>query len=200
MNRVRLRFVATLLLSTLFAAGAVADQTTGKIQPPTTSQDQGFNYRNTIPRNFKTEIIAGNEKDRARALEIVEVYKMLSTNPTIENVRKYVSDAYIQHSSALPDGPQPLAMLFSFSVAKYPSAAIDVHRIIVVGDWAMAHVNFRNLETNDPRDLGMAAVDIYRYGADGKIAEHWDVLQAVPSHAPNPHGMFLEALRDKKKD
>ncbi|MEM1166836.1 MAG: hypothetical protein AAGI30_11160 [Planctomycetota bacterium] len=35
----------------------------------------------------------------------------------------------------------------------------------------MAHVNFRNLDTDDPNDLGMAGVDIYTFGPDWKLAE-----------------------------
>jgi hypothetical protein len=34
-----------------------------------------------------------------------------------------------------------------------------------------------------------AADDIYRR-ADGKIAEHWDVTQEVPTTAANPNGVF----------
>ncbi|MEM9355461.1 MAG: ester cyclase [Pseudomonadota bacterium] len=200
MNRLIVSSFIVLLLQLFVTNSAIAQNSTGRIQPPRTSQEQGFNHRNTIPKNFKTIIIAGNDKDRARAELIVDIYKVLESNPSIENVRKYVSDNYIQHSSALPDGPQPLAMLFSYSAAKFSNAAIDVHKIIVVGDWAMAHVNFRNLETNDPRDLGVAAVDMYLFGPDGKIEEHWDVLQSVPTHAPNPNGMFLKLFKDNKKD
>ncbi|MEM7746836.1 MAG: ester cyclase [Pseudomonadota bacterium] len=200
MSRLVVSFFAAMLALPIATPLAIAQNAKARNKPPTTSQDQGFNYRNSIPQNFKTEIIAGNDKDRARAEQIVEIYKVLESKPTIENIRKYVSDNYIQHSSALPDGPQPLAMLFSYSVAKFPNAAIDVHKIIVVGNWAMAHVNFRNLETNDPKDLGVAAVDMYLFGPDGKIEEHWDVLQSVPTHAPNPNGMFLKLFKDKEKD
>mgnify|MGYP001795185616 FL=1 len=81
-------------------------------------------------------------------------------------------------------------MLVKGATDQYP-VAIDVHRVIVVGNSAMAHVNFRNLDNDDPNDMGMAAVDIYLFDSEGKIVEHWDVLQTVPSHAPNPNGMFV---------
>lgn len=40
----------------------------------------------------------------------------------------------------------------------------------------------------------MAAVDTYLFGADGRVEEHWDVLQDVPTHSANPNGMFLKVF------
>jgi predicted SnoaL-like aldol condensation-catalyzing enzyme len=40
-----------------------------------------------------------------------------------------------------------------------------------------------------PGTSGRAIADIYRM-QDGKIAEHWDVVQDVPATAANQNGMF----------
>jgi predicted SnoaL-like aldol condensation-catalyzing enzyme len=40
-----------------------------------------------------------------------------------------------------------------------------------------------------PDDLGQAVVDIFRV-EDGRIVEHWDVLQPVPAESANSNGMF----------
>ena len=65
-----------------------------------------------------------------------------------------------------------------------------------------AHVNFVNLLTDDPNDMGIAGVDIYKMNAEGKAVEHWDALQLVgnPKNAApwvgpnipgaNANGMF----------
>ncbi|MEM1241473.1 MAG: nuclear transport factor 2 family protein [Cyanobacteria bacterium P01_H01_bin.26] len=188
--------VAMLLLGALVPIVSVSAQEAGGDRTtPMTSQDQGMNYQNTIPREFTTEIIVVDDEGRARAEEIIEIYNVLSTDPSIDNMRKYLSDNYIQHNTVVPDGAEAIAMLFSSSVAQYP-VEIDVHKVMVVGDWAMAHVNFRNLDTTDPEDLGTAAVDMYLYGPDGKVEEHWDVLQGVPTHSANPNGMFLKVFKD----
>ena len=193
---VSLFLVAMLLLGALVPIVSVSAQEAGGDRTtPMTSQDQGMNHRNTIPREFTTEIIVVDDEGRARAEEIIEIYKVLSTDPSIDNMRKYLSDNYIQHNTVVPDGAEAIAMLFSSSVAQYP-VEIDVHKVMVVGDWAMAHVNFRNLDTTDPEDLGTAAVDMYLYGPDGKVEEHWDVLQGVPTHSANPNGMFLKVFKD----
>ena len=63
--------------------------------------------------------------------------------------------------------------------AAHPIANVVVHRIIAVGDYVFAHVNFVNLLTDDPNDAGVAGVDIYRMNANGNAVEHWDALQLV---------------------
>ena len=147
-----------------------------------------------MPENFETVIVAVTEQDRARAHMLIDVYETLANDPTVENIRKNVRDDYVQHSPLLPDGPQGLTLFFASAKAQY-GVSIDVHKVIVVGDWAVAHVNFRNLTSPNVDDLGMAAVDIYTFGPDGKLAEHWDTVQGVPTHSVNPHGMFLHVRK-----
>jgi hypothetical protein len=36
---------------------------------------------------------------------------------------------------------------------------------------------FSYLYNDDPNDRGIAGVDIFKFNSDGKIVEHWDVLQ-----------------------
>ena len=182
-------WAAVLLVGLSSNAAAQEDN---PFAPPERAWQQGMIYRNTVPTGFEPLILADTPEEIAIAEKILEIYRIFENGPTNENLAPLISDEYIQHSSMLPNGRAPLAELFGRSWEQYPSA-IDVHRIMVQGNYAFAHVNFRNLETDDPRDLGMAAVDIYRFDEDGILVEHWDVLQNVPAFAPNPNGMFLLA-------
>lgn len=164
-------------------------------EAPMTSSAQEMNQRNAIPKNFTTEIIAVDDEGLKRAQKIIGLYEVLSNKPTIEKVLQYVREDYVQHSPMLPDGPQGLAMFFHGLNAQYP-VKIDVYRIMVIDDWAMAHVNFRNLDTEDPNDLGNAGVDIYTFGPDGRLSEHWDAVQGVPTFSVNANGMFLRVRND----
>ncbi|MEL6341002.1 MAG: nuclear transport factor 2 family protein [Myxococcota bacterium] len=180
-------------LSVLCVLGIVSSTLNVEARP-TTSQQQKVDKVNTVPQDFETKIIAATPEDRARAQRIIEMYKMIESKPTIENWKQYVAPGYIQHNAFVPNGPEPIAMLFSASVDQYP-VQIDVHKVIVVGEWAMAHVNFRRVDTAEEDDLGKAAVDIYLFRPDGKIAEHWDVIQSVPTYSANSNGMFLQHYR-----
>jgi predicted SnoaL-like aldol condensation-catalyzing enzyme len=114
----------------------------------------------------------------------------------------FVSPAYIQHNPLIADGSVALGKYFGQVTRQRAKAQVVVHRIIAVGDYVWAHVNFLNLFNDDPEDTGVAGVDIYRMDADGKAIEHWDALQlvgdpknAAPWVAPNvpranPNGMF----------
>jgi len=53
------------------------------------------------------------------------------------------------------------------------------------GDLVFLHVH----QTNGPEDRGQAIVEIFRVD-DGKIVEHWDVIQPVPESAANDNTMF----------
>src|ERR1700756_5307356 len=127
---------------------------------------------------------------------------MINRKRSEEATAKFVSPSYIQHNPLIADGSVALGKFFARITGERARARVVVHRIIAVGDYVWAHVNFLNLFNDDPNDTGIAGVDIYRMDADGKAVEHWDTLQFVgdatnsaPMIAPNipranPNGMF----------
>jgi predicted SnoaL-like aldol condensation-catalyzing enzyme len=97
---------------------------------------------------------------------------------------KHVAADYVQHNPNIADGRDAaiaaLAPMFS-----RPQAAFDVKRVLVDGDLAAVHLHGRP----SPDDPGGAVVDLFRL-ENGKIVEHWDVLQPMPETSVNPHPMF----------
>src|SRR5216683_2373832 len=134
---------------------------------------------------------------------VFELYELVINQKKSEQATaKFLSSAYVQHNPLIPDGSVALGQYFGKVTRERARARVVVHKIIAVGDYVWAHVNFLNLFNDDPADTGVAGVDIYRMDADGKATEHWDTLQLVgdpknsaPWVAPNipeanRNGMF----------
>lgn len=60
-----------------------------------------------------------------------------------------------------------------------------IHNIVVEGELAVVHHHI----VRKPGEKGIAAVDIFRV-RNGKVIEHWDVLQPIPENSVNERGMF----------
>jgi predicted SnoaL-like aldol condensation-catalyzing enzyme len=134
---------------------------------------------------------------------VLDLYElMINKKKSEEGTAKHVRSEYIQHNPLIADGSVALGQFFGKITRERARARVVVHKIIAVGDYVWAHVNFLNLFNDDPADTGIAGVDIYKMDSDGKAVEHWDTLQFVgdpknsaPMLGPNipranPHGMF----------
>src|SRR5262249_15212140 len=97
---------------------------------------------------------------------------MVNQKKSEEAAGRFVSPAYIQHNPLIADGSDALGKYFGRVTRERVNARVVVHRIIAVGDYVWAHVNFLNLFNDDPEDLGVAGVDIYKMDAEGKAVEH----------------------------
>jgi predicted SnoaL-like aldol condensation-catalyzing enzyme len=102
-----------------------------------------------------------------------------------EAVAQYVGSKYIQHNPQAPDGPDAFVQFVNGFAEQFPQLHVEIKRVIAEGDLVMTH----SLLTTSPEDRGTAAADIFRL-EDGKIIEHWDVLQPVPESAANDNTMF----------
>ncbi len=136
---------------------------------------------------------------------VLALYEMMiNQKKSEEGTAQYLSPKYVQHNPLIPDGAEALGNFFGKITRERARARVVVHRIIAVGDYVWAHVNFLNLFNDDPQDTGIAGVDIYKMDADGMAVEHWDTLQFVgdpKNSAPllgpnipraNSNGMFEE--------
>jgi predicted SnoaL-like aldol condensation-catalyzing enzyme len=154
----------------------------------------------------KADIVLVNPHDHYAVRNIDNVLTlyemMINENKAIEGTARFLVPAYIQHNPLIPDGSAALGKYFAGVKARHPNAHVVVRRIIAVGNYVFAHVNFLNLLTDNPDDTGVAGIDIYKMNDAGKAVEHWDALEIVgdpKNSAPwvgpnipraNPNGMF----------
>ena len=95
------------------------------------------------------------------------------------------SPKYIQHSPGFADGREAFKAGVQGFLKEFPESRAVIKHIGADGDLVFIH----NHITLKAGDRGQAAVDIFRV-KDGKIAEHWDVIQDIPEKAENNNTMF----------
>ncbi|MGA0603463.1 ester cyclase [Caulobacter sp. KR2-114] len=118
------------------------------------------------------------EKNKAIVLEAFD---------TLFNKRDYVaaerfwSDRYIQHSAHIAPGREGL---FDLVCAAPPGLRYENQLIMAEGDHVIAHGRF----SGNGRRVAWIAADIIRL-ENGKLAEHWDVLQDEATQAESASGL-----------
>lgn len=90
----------------------------------------------------------------------------------MESADEYVKENYIQHNSGVEQGREALKKAFADKFRMDPDFHLHIVRIIEEDD--MAAVYLKNVDANGQTKCRV--VDIYRL-ENGKLAEHWDVIQ-----------------------
>jgi predicted SnoaL-like aldol condensation-catalyzing enzyme len=98
---------------------------------------------------------------------------------------EYLAPEYHQHNPTIPSGSAGLREMFGAFFQQTPTLIVERHRVIAEGNIVAIHARYRL----NPEDRGQSVVDIFRV-LNGKIVEHWDVIQAVPETSANDNTMF----------
>jgi predicted SnoaL-like aldol condensation-catalyzing enzyme len=115
---------------------------------------------------------------------VTEFYQKLFGDKDLSVIDKYIVEDYIQHNPYVADGRQAIKDAAGKWLSNTPKTKVDFQHVAADGDLVFLHIKSKNSEGKD-----MALVDIFRL-KNGKIVEHWDVMQDVPATAANAHPMF----------
>ncbi|EMK2598203.1 ester cyclase [Bacillus tropicus] len=145
---------------------------------------------NTKGHSIKNENVVRVSKDDVTEKEknkkmVVDFYNEVFNKHNIDIIPKYVSEDYKQHNPFVADGRKAFMDFFKENFVKNPNSSAEIKRVVAEGDTVALHVHSRA----NSQDKGVAIVDIFRI-KDGKIVEHWDVIQEIPSEAANNNTMF----------
>jgi predicted SnoaL-like aldol condensation-catalyzing enzyme len=123
--------------------------------------------------------------EEGRLAFVLEMYRNVLIAMDSAAVDRYIAPDYIQHSGLAEPGTAGLKAWLDHVKVESPAAKQTIHRAFVDGDHVIVHTHVERW----PDDRGLAVADFFRL-ANGKIQEHWDVIQEIPEASPNPNSLF----------
>lgn len=116
---------------------------------------------------------------------VVDFYNKALNEKDVDAAVSMLDTTYIQHNASIPDGREGFRQFFYEFRNKFPDSHSRIIRVIAEGDLVVLHVHMVNV----PDTRGMAVMDIFRV-ENGKLVEHWDVLEPIPADIPHSNTMF----------
>jgi predicted SnoaL-like aldol condensation-catalyzing enzyme len=138
--------------------------------------------RSMVDGATQIESLSATDANRTLVRNAVET---ILVRKEYDRVGEFISqDAYAQHNPRFPDGAAALVGgLRQLEAAGQPLNYIKIHRVIAQGNFVL---------TQSEATLGGApynVMDLFRV-ENGRIVEHWDVLQQVPATSLHTNGVF----------
>ena len=115
----------------------------------------------------------------------IAFYKAAYEGSPKQAVDLYVGDDYIQHNPDVADGKEGFITYFQKMQNEYPEKSIEFVRCIAEGDLVALHTH-----QTWPGNEEYITMDFFRFDENGKIVEHWDAIQKIPSESANDNTMY----------
>jgi len=135
--------------------------------------------------NFSAALAADAATQEANKKTVLEFYEAGLNQKDFDAAAKFFGPNYIQHNPTAPDSIEGFKAFLGFLREKFPDSHNEIKRAFAEGDFVILHVH----SVREKGSRGRAIVDIFRL-ENGKIVEHWDVVQDIPEKAANANGMF----------
>ena len=114
-----------------------------------------------------------------------EFLKLVASGKVREGFQKHVARGFKHHNPFFRGDAASLLEGMAQNAAGNPQKALEVHRALEEGSYVAVFSRVRH----KPDDPGAALVHIFRFEGE-RIAELWDIAQAVPENCVNENGMF----------
>jgi predicted SnoaL-like aldol condensation-catalyzing enzyme len=128
---------------------------------------------------------AALERNKATVVAFYDL--MFNQSKPAEAMRLYGGATYTQHNPEVPDGKEAFVTFFDDMAKRYPGKSVHFKRVFAEGNFVTLHSEHRFPGLGSG---SWAAIDIFRLDAQGRLVEHWDVLQKVPGKSANGNTMF----------
>ncbi|MGR5238113.1 nuclear transport factor 2 family protein [Vibrio alfacsensis] len=115
----------------------------------------------------------------------IAFYEMAYRGNPRKAVEEFIGDEYIQHNPLVGNGTEPFIEYFERMQQEYPEKDITFVRAVAEGNLVALHTH-----QTWPDDVEYVTMDFFRFDLYGKIVEHWDALQEIPTETLNGNTMY----------
>lgn len=128
--------------------------------------------------------VSDRDKTEANRGLVTEFAEKVLVGADYSVLTDYIStETYLQHNPEAADGLDG----FGAAAAKWAEEGKNlvyktVHKVVADGDFVL-------LQSEGEFGVPVAYYDLFRV-ADGKIVEHWDVINPIPAELPHANGVF----------